>query len=300
MSKIPHILIVDDEPFNIQIVQELLEEEGSYRLSSAEDGDVALAMMEATPEDFDIILLDRMMPNMNGMVVLLKMQQHAILKHCLVVFQTAKSSVKDISEGIEAGAYYYLTKPFNEEVLLAVIKTAVRDRQRYKDMLTRLNANKMLMGLLKTANFEFKTLNEARSLSTLLCNAFPEPEKVVMGLTELMLNAVEHGNLGVTYDEKSVLNSTGKWEEERERRLTLDKYSGRRASVEFQLKNDEIEITVKDQGAGFDWKEYMNFEPRRVMDNHGRGIAIANKLCFSSVEYRGNGNEVCARLKVVT
>jgi len=300
MTDLPHILVVDDEPFNLEIINELLEEEGLYNVSTAEDGEIALKMMEAEPELFDVVLLDRMMPNMNGMEVLLKMQQHSVLMHCPVIFQTAKTSVADISEGLQAGAHYYLTKPFDEDVLLSVVKTAVRDRLRYKSMQTSLDKDKGLMSLLRAASFEFRTIDEARSLAALVCNACPEPQTVVMGLTELMVNAVEHGNLGVTYDEKSVLNSAGKWEEEIERRLTLDKYSERRASVEFQLKNDEIEITVKDQGAGFDWKEYMNFEARRVMDNHGRGIAIANKLSFSSVEYRGNGNEVCARLKAVT
>lgn len=298
MTGLPHLLVVDDEPFNIEIVCELLEDEGLYRISTAEDGDVAVKMMEADPDDFDVILLDRMMPNMNGMDVLQRMKQHEILRYCPVIFQTAKTSVEDIAEGLEAGAHYYLTKPFDEKVLLSVIKTAVRDRQRYKNMQENLNTNKVLMGLLKTASFEFRTVDEARSLAALLCNTCPEPGKVVMGLTELMVNAIEHGNLGITYDEKSILNGQGTWSEEIDQRLSLPEYSKRRASIDFQLKCDAIEIIIKDQGEGFDWQKYMDFEPSRVMDNHGRGIAIANKMSFSSVEYRGCGNEVMAQLKL--
>ena len=298
MSNLPHILIVDDEPFNVEIVIELLEEEGVYRISSAEDGDVALAMMEAEPESFDVVLLDRMMPNMNGMDVLLKMKQHDVLRYCPVIFQTAKTSATDISEGLGAGAHYYLTKPFDEDVLLSVVKTAVRDRMQYKDMKASLDTNKVLMGLLKTASFEFRTIDEARSLAALLCNACPDPEKVIMGLTELMVNAIEHGNLGITYDEKSELNRQGIWNDEVEKRLTLSEYSQHQASIDFQLTDEMIKITIKDQGQGFDWQAYMDFDPNRVMDNHGRGIAIANKMSFSSVEYIGCGNEVCAQLKM--
>ncbi|NOQ94737.1 MAG: response regulator, partial [Methylophaga sp.] len=81
---------------------------------------------------------------------------------------------------------------------------------------------------------------------------------------------------------------------------SLPEYSNKRASVDFQLNNDAIEITIKDQGEGFDWQNYMDFDPSRVMDNHGRGIAIANKMSFSFVEYRGCGNEVMAKLKLNT
>lgn len=298
MSDLPHVLVVDDEPFNVEIVSEFLEENGGYRISTAEDGAIALKMMEAAPEDFDVILLDRMMPNMNGMEVLQKMKQHEILRYCPVIFQTAKTNTEDIAEGLEAGAHYYLTKPFEEDVLLSVVKTAVRDRQRYKKMQVSLDINKELMGLLKAASFEFRTLDEARSLAALLCNACPEPGKVLMGLTELMVNAVEHGNLAVTYAEKSILNGSGTWYEEVERRLTLDEYSDRRASIYFQLDDGKIEITIKDQGIGFDCQSYMDFDPSRVMDNHGRGIAIANKMSFSSVEYRGCGNEVYVTLDI--
>jgi len=298
MSDLPHILVVDDEPLNVEIITELLEEEGGYQISSAEDGEIALKMMEASPDEFDVILLDRMMPNMNGMDVLQKMKQHEVLQYCPVIFQTAKTSVEDISEGLDAGAHYYLTKPFDEDVLLSVVKTAVRDRLQYKSMKESLNTNKVLMGLLKTASFDFKTIDEARSLAALLCNACPEPQKVVIGLTELMVNAVEHGNLGVTYDEKSSLNAQGIWNEEVERRLVMPENADKWASVHFQIDGELISITIKDEGKGFDWEIYMDFDPRRVMDNHGRGIAIANKLSFTNVEYRGVGNQVCVQLKV--
>lgn len=296
MTEQIHVLVVDDEPFNLEVINELLDDEGLYQVSTAEDGEIAINMMEAEPELFDVILLDRMMPNMNGMDVLLRMKQHEVLRHCPVVFQTAKADAADIKEGLEAGAHYYLTKPFEEDVLLSVVKTAARDRLRYKSIQASIDTDKGLMRLLKTASFEFRTIDEARSLAAFICNAYPEPQAVVMGLTELMVNAIEHGNLAVTYDEKSELNMQGTWIDEVERRLTLAEYSERRATINFQLNQSVIQITVKDQGDGFDWQTYMDFDPARAMDNHGRGIAIANKMSFSSLEYIGCGNEVVATL----
>jgi len=289
-----HILIVDDEELNLEIISEYLED--NYTISTAEDGVVAWEMLEKSPDDFDVILLDRMMPNMNGLEVLEKIKQHPVLQHCPVIFQTAKASVSDIAEGMNAGAYYYLTKPFEEEVLLSVTKTAVNDRLSFIEILQNLEQTKLTMGMLKSAVFEFKTLEEARSIASLISNACPEPARIVMGLTELIVNAVEHGNLGISYDEKSTLNELGTWVEEVNKRLQLSEYKNKIASVDFRRHADTIEITIIDQGQGFDWKTYMDFDPNRLMDNHGRGIAIASQLSFTSVEYRGIGNEVCARL----
>lgn len=291
-----HILIVDDEIFNLEIISEYLDDH--YQISTAEDGAIAWSMLEQSPNNYDVILLDRMMPNMNGMEVLKNIKQHPELKYCPVIFQTAKASVTDIAEGIDAGAYYYLTKPFEEEVLLSVIKTAVSDQLRFKEIQQDLQKSNISMGKLTSACFEFKTLDDARSIATLVSNACPEPTAIVMGLTELMVNAIEHGNLGITYAEKSSLNESGTWGSEVNTRMQLVENIDKTASVNFVRHLNYIEITVIDQGEGFDWKKYMDFDPERVMDNHGRGIAIANKLSFSAVEYKGKGNEVCATLSL--
>jgi CheY-like chemotaxis protein len=296
MDNKTHILIVDDELLNLEIISEYLSED--YSISIAEDGVIAWEMLENDPDAYDVILLDRMMPNMNGMEVLEKIKQHPTLQHCPVIFQTAKASVSDIAEGMNAGAYYYLTKPFEEEVLLSVVKTAASDYLRFRQIQSTLEKNNLTMGMLKSATFEFNTLDEARSIASIVSNACPEPTTTVMGLTELMINAVEHGNLAISYDEKSRLNDSGTWSEEVNNRLQLTENSHKTASIIFQRHADYIEITVTDQGEGFDWKTYMDFDPERAMDNHGRGIAIANKLSFTSVEYKGIGNEVCARLHI--
>lgn len=289
-----HILIVDDEIFNLEIISEYLDD--NYKISTAEDGVIAWKMLEKSPDDFDVILLDRMMPNMNGLEVLAKIKQHPVLQYCPVIFQTAKASVSDIAEGMNAGAYYYLTKPFEEELLLSVIKTAVNDRLCFKEILQNLEQTKLTMGMLNSAVFEFKTLEEARSIASLISNACPEPASIVMGLTELMVNAVEHGNLGISYAEKSILNELGTWIEEVNIRLQLPENINKIASIDFRRLADTIDITITDQGQGFNWKTYMDFDPNRLMDNHGRGIAIANQLSFSSIEYKEKGNKVCAHL----
>ena len=62
--------------------------------------------------------------------------------------------------------------------------------------------------------------------------------------------------------------------------------------VEFKQENSTISVRIHDQGNGFDYKKYLDFDPDRIFDLHGRGIAIAKNHCFDSLEYIGAGNEV--------
>jgi len=295
MSKLPHILVVDDQDLNIQIIVDSLQKEGKYEISTANDGDVALKMLESEPDKFDVIILDRIMPRMSGLELLQKMQEHEYLRYCPVIFQTAKNTTEDIVECLKAGAYYYLTKPIEGDILLSVVNTAVQDRLRYKQILSDLNNNKNLMGLLRHALFEFKTIDEARSLGALISHVFPDPERIIMGLTELLINAIEHGNLAISYDQKSDLILQGTWQTEVDRRSQLPEYKDKKAILEIDATDKIIIITISDQGNGFDWQSYLHFDPERVMDNHGRGIAMANILSFSNLEYKGKGNIVCAK-----
>ena len=289
----PVILVVDDEPLNLDIIEEFLTGKGQdYIVETANDGVEAMEMLDADPNKYDAVLLDRMMPRMSGMEVLAKMSAHPELKYIPVILQTAKVSKEDILEGLKAGAYYYLTKPFTSDILHSVVSTAVKDRGYNKALLASLNVTKSSVKLLKSARFEFRSLDDVRSVSSLVACASQEADKVAMGLSELMINAIEHGNLHIGYQEKSDLRKQDKWESEIAHRLALPENKDLYASIDVVNSDEGVTYTITDQGKGFDWSEFMEFDTSRVMDNHGRGIAMANKLYFSKVEYQGNGNIV--------
>jgi len=287
----PRILIVDDEPFNVEILVEYLED-GGYQLDTAEDGQEAWEKLSAAPDHYDVVILDRMMPRMNGMEVLQKIKQHPVLQSVPVILQTALAAKDEILEGIQAGAYYYLTKPFEEELLQSVLGTAVEDRMRYRAAQQESSQAGRVFGLMRSGTFHFKTLEGARDLAAILANACPNPQKVVIGLTELLVNAVEHGNLAITYDEKSVLREQERWEEEVANRLADPKYSDREVVVTFSRDAERVSIDIVDEGEGFDWQQYLDIDPARAFDTHGRGIAMSRMISFDTIEYRGKGNEV--------
>ena len=285
------MLIVDDEPLNLEIVQDYLEDEPLH-IETAEDGATALEMLNADPEKYDIVLLDRMMPGIDGLEVLKQISKHPILKTVPVILQTAMSAQENIVEGLEAGAYYYLTKPFEEEMLLSVIHTAIRDRNHFLSLQQMVKESQTSMGLLKDAHFQFSTLQHVKQLSTLLANTCPDSESVITGLSELMINAVEHGNLEISYEEKTLLIAEANWRDEVEKRLLLEKYKDRQADVHYHREDDKITIVIEDKGKGFDWKKYIEFDSERILHSHGRGIAMANKFSFDKISYNDCGNEV--------
>jgi anti-sigma regulatory factor (Ser/Thr protein kinase) len=151
--------------------------------------------------------------------------------------------------------------------------------------------------LMKEACFHFQTLAEARKLADQLALICPEPEKRVFGLRELFVNAVEHGNLGITYADKTELNELEIWDKEVERRLSLPENRSKFVEVQLKQTPEEIRFFIKDQGEGFDWKSYMEGNPFGSYVSHGFGIAMAKGGSFDHMEYRGCGNEVLVIVK---
>ncbi len=293
------ILAVDDHYANLILIREFLKDSG-YNIHSAQDGEEAWAMLSDSPHLYAAVLLDRMMPKMDGLTVLKKMKSHDVLKQIPVIFQTSMKQEEEIAEGINAGAYYYLAKPLEKKVLVAIVTAAVYEFKQYRSLTKRSIEITDAVRYLKNGCFEFRTLEEGSKLSTLLGSICPGREQVIPGLWELISNAVEHGNLGIQYEEKSKLNELDQWELEVKRRLLLPEHASKTVILQVEKKEDEIHFIIQDQGKGFEWQKFMTLSTDRAFDNHGRGIAMANTLCFDRIEYQGCGNRVLAIVQCPT
>lgn len=285
------LLVVDDEEFNRDLIGEYLEGR-DYLLDYAVDGQEAWEILDAQPAKYDAVLLDRMMPRMDGLSLLGRMKQDPRLAAIPVILQTAATSPEQMAEGMRLGAYYYLAKPFPRQALEVVVSTALADSESQQAMRHALARTQHVLHLLHEARFRFRTLGEARALAAELANRAAAPAMVVIGLTELLINAVEHGNLGIDYAAKSRLLTEGVWHEEVERRLADPGYAGRQALVICRFEGPKATITIQDEGDGFEWQDYLEMHPDRAFDLHGRGIALARQISFTSLEYQGNGNTV--------
>ena len=118
-----HILIVDDIAKNIQVLGSLLAKD-NYAISYATHASQALAMVET--EDYDLILLDIMMPELDGYEVCRRIKMIPGKKDIPIIFLTARIEKQDIVEGFNAGAVDYITKPFNSAELKARVLTHVQ------------------------------------------------------------------------------------------------------------------------------------------------------------------------------
>jgi adenylate cyclase len=119
----PRILIADDQPMNVDILQTRLAVHG-YDILTATDGEEALSIARAQLPD--LILLDIMMPKMDGLEVCHRLKADSTLPFMPIIMVTAKADTKDIVAGLEAGADEYLTKPVDQAALVARVKSMLR------------------------------------------------------------------------------------------------------------------------------------------------------------------------------
>ncbi len=120
-TDLPMVLLVDDERFNLALLERLLH--NRYRTTSVSSGQDALDLL--AQDSFDLVLLDVMMPQMDGLETLRRIRSNPETADIPVVLISALSEAQDISRGLQAGASDYITKPIDTDVTRARIQTQV-------------------------------------------------------------------------------------------------------------------------------------------------------------------------------
>lgn len=113
------VLIVDDDPMIRNLVQAILEDAG-FEVVAADDGPKGIEILDTEPRPltFALVILDVMMPGMNGLDVLTRMKLHPHTQRLPVIMLTGEDKAEDIMAGYSVGADYYITKPFTRQQLL--------------------------------------------------------------------------------------------------------------------------------------------------------------------------------------
>ena len=290
------ILIVEDDEICAAAIGQILSKT-NYSLTFHDDGEAVWRHLLEQPT-YDAILLDRHLPGLDGFSLLRCIKGDAGLCHIPVIMETAAGDVASIQEGIAAGAYYYLTKPLQPQLLLTVVSAALERERETRRLRQHLEESRGILNFLVNGTFQARTLGDIHMLAQGLAYAFPDPGRVVTGLLELLANAVEHGNLGLTYEEKKCLLLDGDLYAELDRRLFDPVLGNRQVTVELVRQPHQLQLTIRDEGEGFNWNDYLEISSERVFDPNGRGIAISRMLSFDSMEYQGNGNTVVVGVTV--
>ncbi len=284
------VMIVEDNLISRTFLETQIESAG-HTVLHAENGLDAINALKAAPDIADVILMDREMPVMDGLTAVKRIKSEPEFSKIPIIMITGSDTDEAIDEGLNAGVFYYLTKPVREETLNSVLAAAVREVEKRKALKSELSKHQAGFDLMTTFRFELKTIEDANRLCGFIASCFPEPARVVTGICELMINAVEHGNLEIGYELKTQLLQGGNLKREISRRLSLPEYKDRVATVSVVKKEDNIYFMVEDEGKGFDWKKYIRIDPSRAGDSHGRGIALAALSSFDKLQYNDSGTK---------
>lgn len=146
--------------------------------------------------------------------------------------------------------------------------------------------------LLKIYHFAFRTPEQAADVAShiAICSELKNPY-LELGLNEIFLNAIEHGNLNVTLEEKASSKNTEDWQKIIYEKLKEPQNLEKQVKVKVEMSPTCVSIEVVDQGQGFDWAT-QNFKQPSPRKRHGRGLLLASELCFDEMEFIGKGNIV--------
>lgn len=227
-------------------------------------------------------------------------KNHSFKNSILIVLYDENDLTKPNEELLELSTIS-LHHPVSEAGLIKIVEDCL---SKFQENLSAPLSDANLINSIKTKDkgeFTFQRLEEAQSLSTALSNLCPNTPEVAIGLLELMINGIEHGNLAISFDEKGVLLEQGKWHQEIDYRLSLPEYSSKKAQIQYQCTPEKIEFVISDEGDGFDPGLYLPGTPLIPPANahhkfHGRGIKLASQLCFDHLKYLGKGNQVKATI----
>lgn len=289
------VLLVDDEPLVRDELGGILEDEGLTVLTAADGEEGLAAYLEHRP---DMIITDAKMPRREGLSL-----ARAVLAedaHVPITMVTGHGNEKMAIEALRLGITDFIKKPVQLPDLLAAI-----DRMISAAELTavRLDTAAALPGsarlVRQSRSYELDSVFDhipafvgvvLRDVATDLDNR--RRDGLRLALRELVINAVEHGNLGLTYEQKSEATELGTLEELLEERAKHPDRCGRLVRVETTRRADQITIAIEDEGEGFDWQSLPDpTEPSNLLLAHGRGVLLAH-LSVDQLSYNEAGNRV--------
>jgi len=284
------VLIVDDDRIVLSYFQQMLASLG-FLAETAGDGAEAYAMLRENPGRADVVITDRMMPVMDGFALTRRLKRDPATRGIPVILLTGSKVAEDIAAGLDAGAFYYLTKPPSLELMQSVIESARKEVDRQRNVASKLSLHQSAFVNVTVLRTVLHRPDEVEGVCSLLASLHVEPETIIQGVYELVQNAVEHGVLRFGLQDKATLLAAGRWPQELAGRSKDPAYQGQ-VEATMVRRDEHLVLTVKDTGPGFDWRRFLAADPSRAGTLNGRGIARANNYTFGKLVYNEAGNEV--------
>ncbi len=282
------VLIVDDEEILRNILSRFLKQ-ANFEPIEAKDGKEAIELFKISNPA--LIISDIMMPKMDGLTLLNEIKK--LDNNAMVILMTGYGNEDILLEALRGGALNFFKKPFNFHELIKFVEHALKHKKEPQfDALY----SEHLVEEIKSFSFpteETNILPIVNQITLHLKKIVPESEilNIKIGIEEILTNAIEHGNLGITFDEKQKAIEEGKWGEFIESRLNINNNRKKLIKINSKLTQEKFEIVVTDEGEGFDWQSLPEVTADNLLRYNGRGIFLT-KIYFDEVIFNEKGNEV--------
>ena len=286
------VLVVDEDPTTLECLAETVRVMG-LSLCVAEDGEKALSLFEQKRPD--VVVTDVRMPRMDGLALTNRIKARRPDTPVIVV--TGYGDEETAVAALRAGASDYLHKPFHLTELKHTINRSLSLlRSRMAEDLAVLGVERL--------DWYLEIKNEPEIISGLLTvilrpvsARLTESDRLHLqvAVQELLLNAIEHGNLGISAEEKNDAIMNDCFDHLIEKRQVDHRFRRRRVKmwIMHDPENWVFQCRICDEGEGFDWQGLMNASLLNLpaLAGSGRGIFLVKTL-MSEVQYNGQGNEV--------
>lgn len=291
------VLVVEDDTFSRQYMTSVVRI-GNYEVAEARDGAEGLKMFESFAPD--LIFSDISMPVMDGLEMLERIRRRS--HDTIVVMTTAFGSAEFTLKALRLRANDYLVKPILPKDIIANLK-------KYAGVLSARSVEREVVGLILERYLKMKLDNRLEMLGKVADRLMQETEGRIppadrmgirLGLLEIIINAIEHGNLGITYFDKTKATESKEFDlhDLIIERSNQEPYKNRRVHIQFQMTVEMCEWVIADEGEGFDWRSVPDpNDPANLMCMHGRGIMLA-RLNFDEVIFLESGNRVVLRKRL--
>ena len=284
------VLIVEDDSASRNYLKDTMEAKG-HETRTAENGALGLEQYQQFAPN--LVISDIQMPTMTGLELLAAIRKDAAQK-TIVIITTAYGSEEYAMQALSLGADNYLKKPVRHAELLPLLR---KYDELLKDRTFRREMHELFMRREFTMKFD-NSIDRLPQIVDLLVqetgDKFGEQERlgIRLGMFELLVNAIEHGNLAITSSEKAAALDSASLPLLYEQRQQDPTLANRKVTVDFILNQSGCEWTISDEGDGFDWQTAQNsVGSMNLLETHGRGIFIT-RFQFDELEYLGKGNIV--------
>lgn len=268
-----------------------------FEVLAFREGPEALAAVGSPMKSADVVVLDWRCSAEKDVHFAEMLARNATVSLTPVLTLAAESRPEDARLASQAGLTNHLSMPCQlgdlKGALLDVIARAKQPVEARPGPFHLEDA----VPLLESCRFRFRTPEDIEKLVPLLARLFPEPDRTLAGISELMMNAIEHGNLEIGQERKADWIARGVYESELAKRLSTPPYSSRWGEVIINKREDGVMIVIMDQGCGFCWQDLINDQSEvngAILEPNGRGIATAKDVSFDQLRFNHQGNQVTA------